>query len=41
MTGHASDGKFAVTNLERVVRTRTSETDQEAVAAVTAHPKSR
>ena len=40
-TGEVGDGKIFVTNLERVVRIRTSETDREAVTPVTVLQKSR
>lgn len=40
-TGEVGDGKIFVTNLERVVRIRTSEKDREAVTPVTVVQKSR
>lgn len=40
-TGEVGDGKIFVTNLERVVRIRTKETDREAVTPVTVVQKSR
>ncbi len=40
-TGEVGDGKIFVTNLERVVRIRTGETDREAVTPVTVLQKTR